>query len=62
MKKAGCFALLIFAVLSAGAVLAQGWSPQRNVEVIVPSSAGGSLDTTGRTITRIWGDLKLLSS
>src|SRR5450759_3215983 len=39
---------------------AQGWSPQRNVEVIVPSTAGGSLDTTGRTVTRIWGDLKLL--
>jgi len=39
---------------------AQGWNPQRNVEVIVPSTAGGSLDTTGRTVTRIWGDLKLL--
>ena len=23
-------------------------------------TAGGSLDTTGRTVTRIWGDLKLL--
>jgi putative tricarboxylic transport membrane protein len=46
----------------ASAACAQGWSPQRNVEVIVPSSAGGSLDTTGRTITRIWGDLKLLSA
>jgi putative tricarboxylic transport membrane protein len=39
---------------------AQGWNPQRNVEVIVPSTAGGSLDTTGRTVTRIWADLKLL--
>ena len=46
--------------LFATAVFAQGWSPQRNVEVIVPSTAGGSLDTTGRTITRIWTDLKLL--
>ena len=44
----------------AGAAGAQGWSPQRNVEVIVPSSAGGSLDITGRMVTRLWGDLKLL--
>jgi putative tricarboxylic transport membrane protein len=45
---------------AAGAVAAQGWSPQRNVELIVPSTAGGSLDTTGRTVQRIWNDLKLL--
>ena len=47
-------------ILFAGVAGAQSWSPQRNVEVIVPSTAGGSLDTTGRTVTRIWGDLKLL--
>ena len=46
--------------LFVSAASAQGWSPQRNVEVIVPATAGGSLDTTGRTVTRIWGDLKLL--
>ena len=44
----------------ASTVGAQGWNPQRNVEVIVPSTVGGSLDTTGRTVTRIWGDLNLL--
>jgi hypothetical protein len=37
---------------------AQGWNLRRNVEVTMPSN--GSLDSTGRTITRIWGDLKLL--
>lgn len=52
--------LCVCALLYAGLAAAQGWSPQKNVEVIVPSSAGGSLDTTGRTVTRIWGDLKLL--
>ncbi len=60
MSKAGYAVVAFIAALSAGAAGAQGWSPQRNVEVIVPSTAGGSLDTTGRTITRIWGDLKLL--
>ena len=53
--------VVIAGMLLTGAVLAQGWSPQRNVELIVPSTAGGSLDTTGRTVTRMWGDLKLLS-
>jgi len=38
----------------------QGWKPQRNVELIVPAGAGGSLDTTGRTVHRIWEDLKLV--
>jgi len=47
-------------VVSPDDARAQGWNPQRNVEVIVPASTGGSLDTTGRTVTRIWGDLKLL--
>ena len=56
------FAVSVVAIVGAfpGAAGAQGWSPQRNVEVIVPSTAGGSLDTTGRTVTRLWGDLKLL--
>ena len=50
----------VFGIMFASTACAQGWSPQRNVEVIVPATAGGSLDTTGRTVTRIWGDLKLL--
>ena len=58
--KAKVVAVAVVGALIAGAAGAQGWTPQRNVEVIVPASAGGSLDTTGRTVTRIWGDLKLL--
>ncbi|MEO7726032.1 MAG: tripartite tricarboxylate transporter substrate binding protein [Burkholderiales bacterium] len=61
MLKAGRVAAALVSVLGAGVACAQNWSPQRNVDVIVPSSAGGSLDTTGRTVTRIWGDLKLLT-
>ena len=61
MKKAGLFTIAMLAgALCASAACAQVWNPQRNVELIVPSSAGGSLDTTGRTVTRIWSDLKLL--
>lgn len=39
---------------------AQQWRPDRNVEIIVPAEAGGSLDTTGRTLHKIIEDLKLL--
>jgi len=39
---------------------AQSWSPERNVELIVPAGAGGSLDNTGRTIQRVWDQLKLV--
>lgn len=38
----------------------QGWKPERNVELIVPASAGGSLDTTGRTVQKLWDELKLV--
>ena len=61
MIRAPAVAVLMAAMCFAEGAFAQRWSPQRNVEVIVPSSAGGSLDTTGRTITRIWSDLKLLT-
>ena len=47
------------AMLSCGA-LAQGWNPERNVELIVPATAGGSLDTFGRTVQRLWDELKLV--
>lgn len=50
----------ILATLLASPAQAQVWKPERNVELIVPAAAGGSLDLTGRTVQRIWDDLKLL--
>jgi putative tricarboxylic transport membrane protein len=47
-------------VVLAGTAAAQGWKPERNVEVTIPSGAGGSNDIFGRTIHRIWTDLKLV--
>ena len=40
----------------------KGWQPQQNVALIVPSTAGGSLDHVGRTIQRMWEQQKLLPS
>ncbi|HTE15108.1 MAG TPA: tripartite tricarboxylate transporter substrate binding protein [Burkholderiales bacterium] len=47
--------LSVMAVLAcaAGATFAQGWTPQKNVELVVPNPPGGSNDKTARTIERI---------
>ena len=53
------------AVLLAGAVAAagaQGWAPERNVELVVPNPPGGSNDKTARTVERIWSMNKVLPS
>lgn len=47
-------------VIAAGAVQAQGWKPERHIELIVPAGAGGSLDNVGRTFQKMWDDLKLV--
>jgi putative tricarboxylic transport membrane protein len=53
MKFTQCF---IATALSGFAAVAgaQGWSPQRNVELVVPNPPGGSNDKTARTIERVW--------
>jgi len=40
----------LVALALAGAVGAQGWSPQKNVEIVVANSPGGSNDRTARQI------------
>jgi putative tricarboxylic transport membrane protein len=61
VKIAGVISAVIATIFfAAPPAAAQGWKPERNVELIVPASAGGSLDTTGRTVQRLWEELKLL--
>ena len=48
------------AMAYAPASAAQGWTPQRHVEVTIPNSQGSSLDTTARIIHKLWHDLKLV--
>ena len=45
---------------SSVAAQAQGWSPQKNVEIVVGSAPGGSNDKTARTVERILTQLKLV--
>lgn len=43
-----------------GAATAQGWKPERNVELVLPASPGGSNDIAGRTMQKVWTDMNLL--
>jgi putative tricarboxylic transport membrane protein len=47
-------------VVLAGTASAQGWKPERNVELTIPTSPGGSNDIAGRTFHKLWNELKLL--
>ena len=61
--KAGFINRTVVALLMAGIAAtapAQGWKPERNVELTIPTSPGGSNDIAGRIIQKLWIDLKLL--
>ena len=61
MKNVICrLALALVALLAAGAAPAQGWKPERSVELTIPTSPGGSNDIAGRIVQKLWTDLKLL--
>ncbi len=56
-------------VLTAGAMLLSGtcaaqsaWKPERTVEIVVGSAAGGGNDKAARTLQRIWQETKLLDN
>lgn len=45
-----------------GAAHAQGWTPQRNVEIVIGFVPGGGMDRTARTLDRILVGNKLVNS
>ena len=36
---------------------ARGWKPERNVEIVIPTSPGGSNEIATRTIHMLWGEV-----
>ena len=60
MKFIHAFTGLAFAMAAASAG-AQGWSPQKNVEIVVGSAPGGSNDKTARSVERALLNNKLLN-
>lgn len=53
-------ALLAGGIVLAHAAPAQTWKPERNVELTIPTTPGGSNDIAGRMVHKLWVDLKLL--
>jgi putative tricarboxylic transport membrane protein len=49
----GSTALALILACLAGITHAQGWTPTKNIELVVPNPPGGSNDKTARTIERI---------
>ena len=45
---------------ASAAVCAQGWKPERNVELVVGSSAGTGTDRVARLMERIWRENKVM--
>lgn len=46
--------------LFAAHASAQAWKPERNVELTIPATPGGSNDIAGRLVQKLWTELKLL--
>src|SRR4026209_1231384 len=59
LQRSFVAAMLACATLTAGA---QSWSPQKNVELVVPNPPGGSNDKTARTVERILVGSELIPS
>lgn len=58
--RAGC---ALLALLGCGAHAQQpAWRPERPVEIVVPSSAGSSLDGTARFVQKVWQGHRVIDS
>ncbi len=53
-------ARILSSALLADSASGQGWKPDRNVELTIPTTPGGSNDIAGRIIHKLWNELKLL--
>lgn len=58
-KKATVLAVTTMLAMVSGAAGAQGtWKPERNIEIVVGSSAGTGTDRTARLMQKIWQEQK----
>lgn len=54
--------MIALALMGAGAVYAQGWAPQKNVEIVAPTPPGGTIDKFARSIERTLIAAKLVTT
>jgi putative tricarboxylic transport membrane protein len=60
IQSTGCLVVAGFALASGMAFSQDTWKPERNIEIVVGSSAGTGTDRTARLIQKIWQDQKAL--
>jgi putative tricarboxylic transport membrane protein len=60
MQNAVVVALVAACVIAGNPAYGQGWKPERNVELIVGSSAGTGTDRVARLMERIWRERKVM--
>src|SRR5688572_11541108 len=59
--KAWLAMMMAALVAASGSVFAQGWAPQKNVEIVVGSAPGGSNDRTGRFVEKVLRENRLVN-
>jgi putative tricarboxylic transport membrane protein len=63
-RLSNCVSIVLLAigavVLAVDESHAQTWKPERNVELTIPTTPGGSNDIAGRLVHKLWTELKLL--
>jgi putative tricarboxylic transport membrane protein len=60
-RMAGC-ALLLGSLAAGSALAAQSWTPQKNIELVVPNAPGGTNDKLARVIERTFTGGKLVTT
>ena len=60
MRGTNLLAAFAFLLLAGSACAQSAWKPERNVEIISGTAAGGAVDKANRTVQRIWQDKKIL--
>ena len=59
-RGASCMAMCVLGILTSNGVLAQTWKPEKTVEIIVGTGAGGALDRATRTVQKLMQDKRLV--
>ena len=60
MRRTNLLPALALLLLAGSAGAQSAWKPERNVEIISGTAAGGAVDKANRTVQRIWQDKKIL--
>lgn len=61
MKRAITGSLLCALALAGACVHAQGWKPEKNIDIFIGLTAGSSQDRTGRALQKVWQESKSIS-